>query len=86
MKTVIPTLVSNNSSGYGNGTNYNTRSKADSDPSTSTSASTSYFACSTSSSTSNSGYRNDQNGGEVRLEHDVIAFLCYFSVFVVFCQ
>lgn len=84
MKTVIPTLVSNNSSGYGNGTNYNTRSKADSDPSTSTSAS--YFACSTSSSTSNSGYRNDQNGGEVRLEHDVIAFLCYFSVFVVFCQ
>ena len=75
MKTVIPTLVSNNSSGtYGNGTNYNTRSKADSDPTTSTSASTSYFACSTSSSTSNNGHRNDQNGGEVRLERSAIVY------------
>lgn len=69
MKTVIPTLVSNNSNGmYGNGANYVTRNK--SDPETSAS----YFSCSTSSSPSsaNLSNRNDQTGGEVRIR--VFAF------------
>lgn len=66
MKTVIPTLVSNNSSGVnGNGANYVARSKTDPEPSTS------YFACSTSStsSTSYTSGRNDQIGGEVRFPY-----------------
>ena len=64
MKTVIPTLVSNNSSGgYGNGANYVTRGKTDPEPSTSYSA----FSTSSTSSTYYATGRSDQCGGEVRV-------------------